>query len=89
MTVSSGIAPQRASVRIVAGVAAVRAAIADGTLHHHGPGEVPADRPSDAVAVVRAWAAGEDLDGQRRHCGVCAPSLTPRQRDRTTAPAAR
>lgn len=82
MTVSSGIAPsQRASVRLVNGVAAVHAAIADGSLHHHRPDEVPTGLRSHAVDVVRAWAAGEGLEAQRLRCGVCAPALvTPRPR---------
>lgn len=76
-------ASQRASVRLVAGVAAVRAAIADGSLHHHPYEDVPAGLRSHAVDVLRAWAAGEDLDAQRRRCGVCAPALvTPRPRGR-------
>ncbi|WP_133825491.1 hypothetical protein [Actinomycetospora succinea] len=71
----------RASVRLVAGVVAVRAAIADGSLHHHRPEDVPTGHRSHAVEVVRAWAAGEDLEAQRRRCGVCAPALvTPRPR---------
>lgn len=73
----------RASVRLVAGVAAVRAAIADGSLHHHPLEDVPAGLRSHAVDVVRAWAAGESPAAQRRRCGVCAPALvTPRPRER-------
>lgn len=91
MTVSPGIAPHTVpartlgtvAVRLVAGVAAVRAAIADGSLHHHRPEDVPAGRRSHAVEVVRAWAAGDGPDAQRRRCGVCAPALvTPRPRAR-------
>ncbi|MEJ2864069.1 hypothetical protein [Actinomycetospora flava] len=61
----------------------MRDAIADGSLHHHRPEEVPAGLRSHAVDVVRAWAAGEDVEAQRRRCGVCAPALvTPRPRER-------
>ncbi|WP_433802747.1 hypothetical protein [Actinomycetospora sp. CA-084318] len=45
-------------------VAALKRAIADGTVHHHGTTPV--------VAVVRVWAAGGDLDAQRRACPTCA-----------------
>jgi hypothetical protein len=49
----------RPGPRLRAGVSAMRAAIADGTLHHHDPRHVPAGRRSRAVEVARAWAAGE------------------------------
>ncbi|GAA4896309.1 hypothetical protein [Actinomycetospora straminea] len=71
MTVSHDLAPLDGT-GVRAGVAQVRAAIADGSLHHHAPAEIPAGRRSRAVEVVRAWAAGEDAEAQRRHCGVCA-----------------
>lgn len=71
MTVSPDLAPLDGA-RVRAGVEQVRAAIADGTLHHHAPEETPAGRRSRAVEVARAWAAGEDPAAQRRHCGVCA-----------------
>ncbi|GLZ51510.1 hypothetical protein [Actinomycetospora sp. NBRC 106378] len=45
-------------------VAALRRAVADGTVHHHGATPV--------VATVRVWAAGGDLDAQRRACPTCA-----------------
>ncbi|MDL5159508.1 hypothetical protein [Actinomycetospora termitidis] len=45
-------------------VAALRRAIADGTVHHHGT--------APAVGVVRVWAAGGDLDAQRDACTDCA-----------------
>ena len=51
-------------------VAAVRRAIEDGSLHHHD--DAPAGRRTPAVEVVRAWAAGHGVDGQRRHCHTCA-----------------
>lgn len=71
MTVSPEVAPVgRARVQI--GVARMRAAIADGTLHHHRPDDIPAGHRSSALAVVRAWAAGEGIEVQRRHCGVCS-----------------
>jgi hypothetical protein len=45
-------------------VAALKQGLADGTVHHHGTTPV--------VAVVRAWAAGGDLEAQRRVCPTCA-----------------
>lgn len=75
MTLSPELVPPdgvRADVRLRAGVRAMRAAIADGTLHHHAPRDVPAGRRSRATEVVRAWAAGEGPDVQRRRCGVCS-----------------
>ncbi len=44
-------------------VAALRQAVADGTVHHHGTTPV--------VAVVRVWAAGGDLEAQRGACPTC------------------
>ena len=55
------------------GVARVRRALADGSLHHHPPREVPAGSRSHAIDVVRAWAAGAGPGAQRRLCGVCSP----------------
>ena len=71
--------------RLRAGVARLRAALSDGSLHHHRYDEIPAGHRSHAVDVVRVWAAGEGLEAQRRHCGVCSPApvfpLTPRPRE--------
>jgi hypothetical protein len=59
--------------RVRDGVARVRGALADGSLHHHPPRDVPAGCRSHAVDVVRAWAAGAGPGAQRRLCGVCSP----------------
>jgi hypothetical protein len=72
MTASPDLAPVD-SARIRACVARMRAAILDGSLHHHAPEDVPAGRRSHAVDVVRAWVAGEGPEDQRRRCGVCSP----------------
>ncbi|MHC1563358.1 hypothetical protein ACR9E3_30755 [Actinomycetospora sp. C-140] len=70
--------------RLRAGIARLRAALRDGSLHHHRYDEIPAPRRSHAVDVVRVWADGGDLEAQRRRCGVCSPApvfpLTPRPR---------
>jgi hypothetical protein len=88
MTPSPVIAPVE-SARIQAGVAQMRAAQEDGSLHHHRPQDVPAQRRSHAIDVVRAWAAGEGIEAQRRLCRVCSsPSVPPRPRD-AVAPAPR
>jgi hypothetical protein len=71
MTLSPGLVPVDAA-RLRTGVSGMRAAIADGTLHHHTPRDVPAGSRSYAVEVVRAWAAGDGPDAQRRRCGVCS-----------------
>ncbi|WP_116706776.1 hypothetical protein [Actinomycetospora cinnamomea] len=74
MTVSPDLASDRPdTARVRDGVARLRRAIADGSLHHHPPQEVPDDRRSHALDVVRAWAAGAEPDAQRRLCGVCTP----------------
>ncbi|WP_018331954.1 hypothetical protein [Actinomycetospora chiangmaiensis] len=44
-------------------VAALRKALVNGAVHHHGT--------SPVVAVVRVWAAGGDLAAQRRVCPAC------------------
>jgi hypothetical protein len=67
MTATPDLAPLD-SARIRAGVAAVRAALRDGSLHSH----TDAGPASPALAVVRAWAAGRDVDAQREHCPDCA-----------------
>ncbi|WP_285659134.1 hypothetical protein [Actinomycetospora sp. NBRC 106375] len=73
--------------RLRAGIARLRAALRDGTLHHHRYDEIPVPRRSYAVDVVRVWADGGDLEAQRRRCGVCSPApvfpLTPRPRARS------
>ena len=72
-------APAVPVTRVREGVARVRRALADGSLHHHSPREVPAGHRSHAIDVVRAWAAGAGPDAQRRLCGVCSPrSSSPR-----------
>jgi hypothetical protein len=53
-------------------VGALRRALDDGTLHHHRHPSVPAGRRSPNVEVVRAWAAGQDIEAQRRVCPACA-----------------
>jgi hypothetical protein len=74
-----GEAPSTApATRVREGVARVRRALADGSLHHHAPREVPAGHRAHAVDVVRAWAAGAGPDAQRRVCGVCSPRSSPR-----------
>jgi hypothetical protein len=79
MTASPDLAPLD-SARIRAGVAAVRAAMRDGSLHHH-PEAVPASRRTPAVEVMRLWAAGRGVDVQRRHCRDCAAEpVAPRPR---------
>jgi hypothetical protein len=82
MTATPDLAPLD-SARIRAGVAAVRDAMRDGSLHHH-PDAVPGQRRTPALDVVRLWAAGRDLDVQREHCPDCAAAPTaPRPRDRS------
>ena len=67
-------APRSApAARVREGVARMRSALADGSLHHHPPREVPAGHRSHAIDVVRAWAAGAGPVAQRRLCGVCSP----------------
>lgn len=61
------------AARVRRGVDAVRRAIADGSLHHHRPQDVPDGLRSHAAVVLRAWADGHDTDTQRRLCGVCSP----------------
>jgi hypothetical protein len=65
--------PAALAARVREGVARVRGALADGSLHHHPPRDVPAGCRSHAVDVVRAWAAGAGPGAQRRLCGVCSP----------------
>jgi hypothetical protein len=82
MTATPDLAPLD-SARIRAGVAAVRDALRDGSLHHH-PDAVPASRRAPALDVVRAWAAGRTLQVQRRHCPDCTTEPTaPRPRERS------
>jgi hypothetical protein len=70
MTATPDLAPLD-STRIRAGLAAVRAAMRDGSLHHHS-GAGSASRRTPALEVMRLWAAGRGVDEQRRHCRDCA-----------------
>lgn len=55
------------------GVDALTAALAEGSVHHHrDDSDVPAHRRAPDVETVRAWAAGADLDEQRRVCSTCS-----------------
>jgi hypothetical protein len=58
--------------RVGNAVDALRRALEEGTVHHHGRNGVPESWTALGVEVVRAWAAGLDLEGQRRACGACA-----------------
>lgn len=81
MTASPDLAPVD-SARIRAGVIRMRAALADGSLHHHLPADLSPDRWAPAIDVVRAWASGDGFEAQRRACGVCStPPIPPRPRD--------
>jgi hypothetical protein len=53
-------------------VDALRRALDDGSLHHHRRAGVPDGRRSPNVEVVRAWAAGLDVEAQCRVCPACA-----------------
>jgi hypothetical protein len=71
--------PAALAARVREGVARVRGALADGSLHHHPPRAIPAGHPSHAIDVVRAWAAGAGPGAQRRLCGVCSPRSSARR----------
>ena len=57
-------------------VEALRRALDEGGVHHHRGTEVPAARRAPGVEVVRGWAAGLDVDEQRRVCRTCADTPT-------------
>lgn len=79
MTATPDLAPLD-SARIRTGVTALRAAMSDGSLHHHD-GDA---RQSPTLDVVRLWAAGRALEVQRRHCRDCPDEpLAPRPRARS------
>jgi hypothetical protein len=56
-------------------VDALRRALDDGSLHRHRRAGVPDGRRSPNVEVVRAWAAGLDVEAQCRVCPACAEEL--------------
>lgn len=58
--------------RVRDAVASLRRALVDGTVHHHRRGGVPESWTALDVEVVRAWAAGLDVDAQHRACRTCA-----------------
>ncbi len=61
------------STRVRTAVDALRQGMEDGTVHHHRRGGVPESWTAVGVEVVRAWAAGLDVDEQLRACPTCTP----------------
>lgn len=59
------------ATRVREAVGSLRRALEDGTVHQHRRGAIPESWTALDVEVVRAWAAGLDLDAQRRVCRRC------------------
>ena len=61
------------AARVHDAVASLRLALAEGTVHQHRRSGVPESWTALDVEVVRAWAAGLDVDAQHRLCHTCSP----------------